>query len=164
MDGYGKFISCIGPTRGIHLELYSTYWRRVLFQLPKGEKCVVPEICVTNGEIKILDLKGTPKAEQNHLLDSFITITSTKDELQGTSFLSSLDMDPPTLAQLGATLTSPGALSATESIFSGLVSPPMSGPPTGSTEGVRNEQRREVFSDFRRFVSFGLRRDSQAPS
>ncbi|KAF9073619.1 Vps53-like protein [Rhodocollybia butyracea] len=108
---------------------------------------------------KILDLKGTPKAEQNHLLDSFVTITSTKDELQGTSFLSSLDMDPPTVAQLGGTLTSPSVVSATESIFSGLVSPPLSGPPTGSTDGQRNE-RREVFSDFKRFVSFGLRRDS----
>ncbi|KAJ3772997.1 Vps53-like protein [Lentinula raphanica] len=109
---------------------------------------------------KILDLKGTPKAEQNHLLDSFVTITSTKDELQGTSFLSSLDMDPPSVAQLGGTLTSPTIVSATESIFSGLVSPPLSGPPTGSTEGPRNDQRREVFSDFKRFVSFGLRRDS----
>ncbi|KIK69081.1 hypothetical protein GYMLUDRAFT_214055 [Collybiopsis luxurians FD-317 M1] len=114
---------------------------------------------------KILDLKGTPKAEQNHLLDSFVTITSTKDELQSTSFLSSLDMDPPSIAPLGGTLTSPAIVSATESIFSGLVSPPMSGPPTGSTEVTRNEQRREVFSDFKRFVSFGLRRDSsQAPS
>jgi len=112
---------------------------------------------------KILDLKGTPKNEQNHLLDSFVTITSTKDELQGTSFLSTLDMDPPTIAQLGGTLTSPAIVSATESIFSGLVSPPLSGPPTGSTDMGRNE-RREVFSDFRRFVSFGLRRDSQAPS
>ena len=49
---------------------------------------------------KILDLKGTPKNEQNHLLDSFVTITSTKDELQSTSFLSTLDMDPPTITQL----------------------------------------------------------------
>ncbi|KAJ3873143.1 Vps53-like protein [Lentinula edodes] len=109
---------------------------------------------------KILDLKGTPKGEQNHLLDSFVTITSTKDELQGTSFLSSLDMDPPSVTQLGGTLTSPTIVSATESIFSGLVSPPISGPPTGSTEVSRNDQRREVFSDFKRFVSFGLRRDS----
>ncbi|KAJ3855242.1 Vps53-like protein [Lentinula lateritia] len=109
---------------------------------------------------KILDLKGTPKGEQNHLLDSFVTITSTKDELQGTSFLSSLDMDPPSVTQLGGTLTSPAIVSATESIFSGLVSPPISGPPTGSTEVSRNDQRREVFSDFKRFVSFGLRRDS----
>ncbi|KAF5383425.1 hypothetical protein D9757_006101 [Collybiopsis confluens] len=115
---------------------------------------------------KILDLKGTPKSEQNHLLDSFVAITSTKDELQGTSFLSSLDMDPPNIASLGGTLASPAVLSATESIFSGLVSPPISGPPTGSTDGVyRTEQRREVFSDFKRFVSFGLRRDSsQVPS
>ncbi|KAJ4483824.1 Vps53-like protein [Lentinula aciculospora] len=109
---------------------------------------------------KILDLKGTSKAEQNHLLDSFVTITSTKDELQGTSFLSSLDMDPPSVAQLGGMLTSPVIVSATESIFSGLVSPPISGPPTGSTEVSRYDQRREVFSDFKRFVSFGLRRDS----
>ncbi|KAK7045611.1 Vacuolar protein sorting-associated protein 53 [Paramarasmius palmivorus] len=114
---------------------------------------------------KILDLKGTPKNEQGHLLDTFVAITSTKEDLEGTSFLSALDMDPPGLAHLAGALGSP-ALSGHEGIFSGLASPPISGPPTGSgmPDGYRGDQRREVFSDFRRFVTFGLRRDTQGPS
>ncbi len=125
---------------------------------------------------QILDLKGTPKAEQNDLLDSFITVTSTK-ELESTSFLSSLDMEPsssnqgqlmhdPTSPGLGGRVSFPqvvgAAMSAanigSDGLLAGLVSPPMSGPPTG--EG--REQKREVFSGFGRFVSFG-RRNSQAP-
>ncbi|KAI3609669.1 garp complex subunit [Moniliophthora roreri] len=114
---------------------------------------------------KILDLKGTPKNEQGHLLDTFIAITSTKEDLESTSFLSSLDMDPTGLTHLGAALGST-ALSGHDSIFSGLASPPISGPPTGSSlpDASRGDQRREVFSDFRRFVTFGLRRDTQGPS
>ncbi|TFK44162.1 Vps53-like protein [Crucibulum laeve] len=125
---------------------------------------------------KILDLKGTPKSAQNTLLDSFLTITSTKTDLESTSFLSSLDMDPPTTAHLGGSLISPGASrvslplvgnSSGEGIFASMVAPPMSGPPTGSSigdnSGSRAGEKREVFSDFRRFVSFGLRKDSMAP-
>ncbi|KAF9022041.1 hypothetical protein BDZ89DRAFT_1070968 [Hymenopellis radicata] len=109
---------------------------------------------------KILDLKGTPKFQQNDLLDSFLTITSTKSELDSTSFLSSLDMDPA--ASQGG-MVSPSIISApSEGIFSGLASPPLSGPPTGSSIGDVNRPGDRVFSDFRRFVSFGLRRDSQA--
>ncbi|KDQ27540.1 hypothetical protein PLEOSDRAFT_1104224 [Pleurotus ostreatus PC15] len=119
---------------------------------------------------------STPKAEQNDLLDSFVTVTSTK-ELESTSFLSSLDMEPsssnqgqlmhdPTSPGLGGRVSFPqvvgAAMSAanigSDSLLAGLVSPPMSGPPTG--EG--REQKREVFSGFGRFVSFG-RRNSQAP-
>ncbi|KAL5507261.1 VPS53 [Sanghuangporus vaninii] len=127
---------------------------------------------------KVLDLKGTPRAAQNDLLDSFVTITSTKPELEGTSFLSSLDMDPSSSQQL-INLTSPsgsranlpallsGAVSGTsaaEGILSALGSPPLSGPPTGSDSSSKGgEQRREVFSDLRRFVTFGLRKDT-APS
>ncbi|KAF5348642.1 hypothetical protein D9758_006764 [Tetrapyrgos nigripes] len=116
---------------------------------------------------QILDLKGTPKTEQNHLLDSFVTITSTKDDLESTSFLSSLDMDPPAHGHLAGMVSPTGPTSVAESIFAGLASPPVSGPPTGSgsmVDGGRGDQRREVFSDFRRFVSFGLRRDTQPPS
>ncbi|KAJ7282965.1 Vps53-like protein [Mycena rebaudengoi] len=124
---------------------------------------------------KILDLKGTPKAEQNNLLDSFLTITSTNDELEGTSFLSSLDMDPGGGAHLTGTLSSPNAsrvslpLSAGNSggesgIFANLTSPGPSGPSTGtSVADGRPGDQRQVFSDFRRFVSFGLRRDTQGP-
>ncbi|THH12677.1 hypothetical protein EW146_g7473, partial [Bondarzewia mesenterica] len=58
---------------------------------------------------QILDLKGTPRSEENDLLDAFVTTTSTKPELEQTSFLTALDMDPPangTMLQTGA-LTSP---------------------------------------------------------
>jgi len=128
---------------------------------------------------KILDLKGTPKGEQSKLLDSFLTVTSTKTELESTSFLSSLDMDPPGAAQIGINLPSPGgsrvslpslvnggisgATAAGESLFAALGSPPLSGPLTGDgvAGGRSTEQKREVFSDFRRFVSFGLRRETK---
>lgn len=122
---------------------------------------------------QILDLKGTPKAEQNNLLDSFLTITSTNDDLEGTSFLSSLDMDPAGPAQLTANLSSPGGsrvslplsgvgTSGDNGIFGNLTSPGTSGPSTGTSvvDGRPGDQR-QVFSDFRRFVSFGLRRDTQ---
>lgn len=109
---------------------------------------------------QILDLKGTPKYQQNDLLDSFLTITSTKSELDSTSsFLSSLDMDPNTTQ--GGMMSPPIMSPSVEGIFSGLASPPISGPPTGSS--TADGGRPQVFSDFRRFVSFGLRRDSQAP-
>ncbi|KAJ7091114.1 Vps53-like protein [Mycena epipterygia] len=125
---------------------------------------------------KILDLKGTPKAEQNNLLDSFLTITSTNDDLEGTSFLSSLDMDPGA-AQLGSNLSSPGGSRVSlplsgggagpeSGIFGNLTSPGTSGPSTGAStaDGGRPGDQRQVFSDFRRFVSFGLRRDTQPPA
>lgn len=52
---------------------------------------------------KVLDLKGVRRAEQNHLLDLFLAQTSTADGLADSSFLTSLDMDPPA----GASVTSP---------------------------------------------------------
>ncbi|PCH36062.1 hypothetical protein WOLCODRAFT_108133 [Wolfiporia cocos MD-104 SS10] len=119
---------------------------------------------------KILDLKGTTKTEQNDLLDSFLTITSTKTDLDSTSFLSSLDMDPGQVTSLN----SPGSsrvnllagASAGESILAALASPPATGPSTGSDTPPRVDQtaKREVFSDFKRFVSFGLRRETLPPS
>lgn len=75
-------------------------------------------------------------------------------------------MDPPTLGLLG-TLASPGGTDNTAaSIFASLASPPLSGPPTGSNQvgDNRTGDRGQVFSEFRRFVSFGLRRDSTAPT
>ncbi|KAJ3481813.1 hypothetical protein NLI96_g7407 [Meripilus lineatus] len=91
---------------------------------------------------KILDLKGTPKTEQNDLLDSFLAITSTKPELENTSFLSSLDMDPGQAVGLG----SPGPIAT-----SGSDTPP-------------KIDHTSKFTDFRRFVSFAVRRDSMPPS
>ncbi|KAL0956636.1 hypothetical protein HGRIS_002769 [Hohenbuehelia grisea] len=130
---------------------------------------------------KILDLKGTPKAEQNSLLDSFLTVTSTKDDLESTSFLTSLDMDPPTTSQIAAEIAGGGrvslpqvveaAMSAAniggERTFAGLVTPPMSGPPTSSNNSDSSrsgDQKPQVFSDFRRFVSFGRRKDTGGQS
>ncbi|TRM70028.1 Vps53-like protein [Schizophyllum amplum] len=115
---------------------------------------------------KILDLKGTPKGEQNTLLDQFLTITSTKPELEGSSFLTSLDMDPQTS---GLAMASPRPLHwgeggegpGREGIFAGLASPP---PQSVNTADGRPGEKREVFSDIRRFVSFGLRRDTQGPA
>ncbi|KAI0829823.1 Vps53-like protein [Trametes gibbosa] len=115
---------------------------------------------------KILDLKGTPKAAQNDLLDAFLTVTSTKSELDSTSFLSSLDMDPGQVA----TLTSPGSSRVSllpggatgESILAALSPPPLAGAPSSGSDTPPKDQssRREVFSDFKRFVSFGLRRET----
>jgi len=80
-------------------------------------------------------------------------------------------MDPPATGYVGGSLISPAGSrislpSASESIFASLSTPTPSGPSTGSTigDGRPGDQKREVFSDFRRFVSFGLRKDSVAPS
>lgn len=58
------------------------------------------------------------------------------------------------------------ATSATDAIFSALGSPPVSGNPMTSADLSNRTgeagQKREVFSDFRRFVSFGLRRDTSS--
>lgn len=89
--------------------------------------------------IQVLDLKGTPKAEQNTLLDTLLTITSTRTELASESFLTTLDMDP-------STATGPGGSST---------------PSTGADSPRATETRREVFSDLRKLVSFTMRRDSR---
>jgi len=90
---------------------------------------------------KILDLKGTPRLEQNNLLDNFLTITSTKSDLASTSLLSNLDMDPGSTSQVAT--SEPPATSV------GL-----------SAERSRGE-RKEVFSNFRNLVSFAVRRDRE---
>ncbi|KAF4621282.1 hypothetical protein D9613_000203 [Agrocybe pediades] len=124
---------------------------------------------------KILDLKGTPKSTQQNLEASFAAMTSTKTDLGTTSFLSSLDMDPPATGHAGGSLISPGASrvslplgGAGEGIFASMTGPGQSGPPTGSSTadsaaGRAENHKREVFSDFRRFVSFGLRKDTAPP-
>jgi hypothetical protein len=123
----------------------------------------------TESWLQILDLKGTPKSVQNSLLDSFRTITSTKTDLESTSFLSSLDMDPAATGHAGGSLISPGAsrvtlpLGGSDGIFGSIsAGPGPSGPSTGSSDaaGKTDAHRREVFSDFRRFVSFGRRKDT----
>jgi vacuolar protein sorting-associated protein 53 len=79
-------------------------------------------------------------------------------------------MDPSATGHAGGSLVSPGAsrmilplggATFSEGIFGS------SGPPTATGTGGENRTenpRREVFSDFRRFVSFGLRKDSTAGS
>ena len=113
-----------------------------------------------------MDLKGTPKAQQNDLMDTFLTITSTKPELESTSFLSSLDMDPAQTSQLGSPggsrvnlLSSGGG----DGILAALASPPLSSTPSG-TDTPNKLDAASKFSDFRRFVSFAVRRDSTHPS
>jgi hypothetical protein len=117
---------------------------------------------------KVLDLKGVPKSSENGLLDAFLTHTSTAPELPTTSFLSALDMHPPAsalaLALSGAsTPVGPGAAPAARDVGAALRaalgSPPLSAVSPASS--VREEgQKKEVFSDFKRLVSFGLRRDT----
>jgi len=109
---------------------------------------------------KILDLKGTPKLEQGNLLDNFVTFTSTREHLDATSFLSSIDMDPPaqSQAQLLSNSVGPPTLES-RSLFSGLTSPlPESGP---MSPGGATGERREVFSDLKRLVTFAVRRDRE---
>lgn len=120
---------------------------------------------------QILDLKGTPKTEQGGLLDSFLAITSTKPELEKASFLSSLDMDP-SVSNIVSTTSSPGGSGVSlpslvaqvssgggDNIFSALTSPlPVEKDLNGKND-PSNEKKREVFSDFRRFVTFAVRRE-----
>jgi hypothetical protein len=102
---------------------------------------------------KVLDIKGTPKNAQNHLQDTFLTMTSTRGELASTSFLTSLDMDPQAHRRTGSDSVEP------------LVSPPLFAPiMSADSSGTSTPgQKRDVFADVRKFVSFGLRRDSTAP-
>ncbi|KAI0283690.1 Vps53-like protein [Russula aff. rugulosa BPL654] len=122
---------------------------------------------------KIIDLKGTPRSEQNDLLDFFVTITSTKPELEQTSFLTELDMDPSMTSALAviapnsSRVTSPGigggGGSAGEALFASLASPPLSNTPSGADtppRGDANAATKQVFSDIRRLMSFAVRRDA----
>ena len=103
------------------------------------------------------------------MLDSFLTITSTKPELEKASFLSSLDMDPSAGNIVSAT-SSPGGSRVSlpslvaqvssgggDNIFSALSSP-VEKDASGKND-LPGEKKREVFSDLRRFVSFAVRRE-----
>lgn len=113
---------------------------------------------------KVLDLKGTPRSEANALLDKFVTFTSTKDDLANTSFLSSLDMDPATTTTIHT--ISPTASGASLPLLlvggqavSDVAAAVLSPPPGDATK--LDGQKREVFSDLRRFVSFAIRRERE---
>ena len=117
-------------------------------------------------------MKGTPRSEQNDLLDFFVTITSTKPELEQTSFLTELDMDPSMTSALALTapnssrVASPGigaGAGAGEALFASLSSPPLSNTPSGAEtppRGDANAATKQVFSDIRRLMSFAVRRDT----
>ncbi|KIJ51343.1 hypothetical protein M422DRAFT_157993 [Sphaerobolus stellatus SS14] len=122
---------------------------------------------------KVLDMKGTPRTEQNNLLDSFLTITSTREELESTSFLSSLDMDPgsssalqssvsPTMnrVSLPGLLSSGGRNDSASSLGSLGIGRATSPPPAGG-ESKKEASR---IGDLRRFVSFAVRRDTSSTS
>ncbi|CAD6583797.1 MAG: Vacuolar protein sorting-associated protein 53 [Tremellales sp. Tagirdzhanova-0007] len=107
--------------------------------------------------LQILDLKGTPRQDQQKLLDIFLSVTSSKGDLSDTSFLTSLDMDPPADRMIAspssATLFSPTNPSghALPSLLSR----------TASTDGgaeFRSETPK-AFGDLRRLVSFARGRD-----
>ena len=115
---------------------------------------------------QILDLRGTTKAEQNDLLDSFLTITSTKSDLESTSLLTSLDMDPGQTNNANTQANRGGGFAAGEGILAALASPPGAATPVTGTDTPPRDgtTKREVFQDFKRFVSFGLRRESMPPT
>lgn len=104
---------------------------------------------------QILDLKGTARADQQKLVDIFLSVTGTKDDLSDTSFLTGLDMDPgneraqhvpqssPALQNLGSGSVLPSLLARSSTDYS----------PDGSRADTP-----KAFGDFRRFVStFGKR-------
>lgn len=127
----------------------------------------------------MLDLKGTPRTDQNNLLDTFLAMTSRMNDLESTSFLSSLDMDPPigpitsTTAHTpnGSAISLPGLLTSASALSSaaaaGLMTPPLGGGTFGGTDSPRGtatplgETKREMFSDLRKLVSFAVRRDRE---
>ena len=107
-------------------------------------------------------------------------MTSTRPELESVSFLSELDMDPVT-TQLTATTSAVLSRTSIPNIFaSGTGSPAGDGsspsflggftPPQISRAGTPNSskgdepgatnQKKTGFVDFRRFVTFGTKRDS----
>ena len=102
--------------------------------------------------------------EQNHLLDVFVATLSTRDDLEPSSFLSSLDMDPSTttMSELSSKMAN-NTQTDSRTIFSGLTSPPLSSVPSlpGPMSPAAGEQRREILSDFKRLVNFAVRRDRE---
>ncbi|GFZ43857.1 hypothetical protein JCM24511_01577 [Saitozyma sp. JCM 24511] len=105
---------------------------------------------------KILDLKGTPRNDQQKLLDIFLSVTSTKDDLSDTSFLTHLDMDPPS----GQIVTSPSSanlFSPTATSGGGLPNLLRSGSGEGGDRDRTDTSK--AFGDFRRLVSFATRRE-----
>ncbi|KIO30677.1 hypothetical protein M407DRAFT_14266 [Tulasnella calospora MUT 4182] len=111
---------------------------------------------------KVIDLKGVPKAEQNGILDTFLAMTSRMNELETTSFLSSLDMDPPAgPVTAGSALNTPNHSSPSLPMLATPSNAGLMTPPLGSVSPAPSpsEPKREVFSDLRRLVNFTMRRE-----
>ncbi|WVQ99621.1 hypothetical protein IAU59_006758 [Kwoniella sp. CBS 9459] len=108
---------------------------------------------------KILDLKGTPRTDQQKLLDIFLSVTSTNSDLADTSFLTHIDMDPhPESTRItspvsGSAIFSPNASAAVG--LPGLLR-------SGSGDGTDRSETPKAFGDFRRLVSFA-RRETLGP-
>lgn len=126
--------------------------------------------------MQILDLKGTPRQDQQKLLDIFLSVTSTNDDLSDTSFLTSLDMDPPAdklvTSPSSSNLFSPtsghASLTAQQTLLrSGSADGGAFGLPGlsmgmglgGSLSQDGENRASKPFGEFRRFVSFATRRD-----
>jgi hypothetical protein len=122
---------------------------------------------------KILDLKGTPRADQQKLVDIFLGVTSAKDDLADTSFLTALDMDPgsgsgPDGRSGPGSGVGSGALSPTHIPVAALFSQtPTPGtnmlPALLSREAHPPDARSDTpksFGDFRRFMQMATRRDT----
>ncbi|WWC62062.1 uncharacterized protein I303_104651 [Kwoniella dejecticola CBS 10117] len=128
---------------------------------------------------KILDLKGTPRTDQQKLLDIFLSVTSTNSELSDTSFLTHIDMDPSPSSQVSGTMTNNPSSSGPGSEINRITSPISSnglfsqhGSSTGlpsllrsasaSAEGHERSETPKAFGDFRRLVNFA-RRETLGP-
>ncbi|KAL7421623.1 Vacuolar protein sorting-associated protein 53 [Cryptotrichosporon argae] len=104
---------------------------------------------------KILDLKGTPRTDQQKLLDIFLSVTSANAELADTSFLTPLDMDPTP----ERVVTSPSAVNLfSPTTGAGGMLPSLLAR-TASGDGSDRSETPKAFGDFRRLVSFATRRD-----
>lgn len=105
---------------------------------------------------QILDLKGTPRGDQQKLLDIFLSVTSTNDDLQDTSFLTSIDMDPTPEGRNSLTNSS-SAFSPTSATGGGL--PSLLSRANSQSEQGDQRETPKAFGEFRRLVSFATRRD-----
>ncbi|WWC70074.1 uncharacterized protein I206_104020 [Kwoniella pini CBS 10737] len=118
---------------------------------------------------KILDLKGTPRIDQQKLLDIFLSVTSTNSELSDISFLTNIDMDP----NFSSSSSSGGIISNNSHESNNRINSPINnnnnnGLPSllrsasNSIEGYERSETPKSFGDFRRLVNFA-RRETLGP-
>ncbi|KAG7531596.1 hypothetical protein FFLO_04255 [Filobasidium floriforme] len=90
---------------------------------------------------KVLDLKGTLRSNQQQLLDIFLSVTSSNPDLQDTSFLTTLDMDPENKSAAVASMVT--RTDSRSNLSSQIGGPLRSETPKG-------------FGDFKKLVSFAI--------